>query len=124
MKQKEFTLTLPHLPSRELMPNLSRTLHWRTRGEIAKRDRGEAYYQSFGTHPGFQFDQATINYEFMVKNKRIKDIDGLVSACKPIIDGIVDAGILPNDDCWHLKIGKAEVVLGEFEQTKIRILAL
>jgi len=64
---------------------------------------------------------ATIYYEFIVTNKRRRDIDGLLGACKPFQDGLVDAGILLDDDWQHLQIGGAKIILGKQEQTRIGI---
>ena len=35
---------------------------------------------------------------FVLKGKRRRDIDNLFASIKPGIDGIVDAGLLPDDD--------------------------
>jgi len=40
---------------------------------------------------------------FTLSSKRVRDLDGLLGACKPWIDGLVDAGVLLKDDCWHLQ---------------------
>lgn len=44
-----------------------------------------------------------IEYMFYLPNRRARDPDGLVSACKPWVDGAVDAGILTGDDIWHIQ---------------------
>lgn len=65
--------------------------------------------------------KAVINYIFVVTNKRNRDLDNLLSSCKAIQDGLVNAGVIMADDCWHLSIGRVEVVIGEKEQTIITI---
>ncbi len=48
-------------------------------------------------------DPADLIFEFVVPDHRIRDIDGLVGAAKPLIDGLVDAGVLVGDDTRHVR---------------------
>jgi crossover junction endodeoxyribonuclease RusA len=34
--------------------------------------------------------------------RRRVDLDNVLAACKPILDGLVDAGVLPDDDAGHI----------------------
>lgn len=60
-------------------------------------------------------DHAIISYEFHWKDKRKRDMDGLLSAAKAWQDGFVDAGILIDDDAYHLSIGSVKYKPGKNE---------
>lgn len=46
-------------------------------------------------------DRATIAIEWRCKSKRRRDFDNLISGIKPLLDGLVDAGVIRDDstDC-------------------------
>ncbi len=47
-----------------------------------------------------RLDRAIVVYWFYVPNKIKRDAANMVQACKPIIDGIVDAKVLTGDS-WE-----------------------
>jgi len=118
-----FELILDHLPYSQLNQNNLRRTHWTVRSKWEKVARQEAYLLALENQEAWVMPEgmATIYYEFIVANKRRRDIDGLLGACKPFLDGLVDAGILRDDDWQHLKIGGAKIILGKQEQTRIGI---
>jgi len=105
----QIVITFNRLPSPELMVNKLRTIHWSRRAKIERVDRREGFYAARAVLESQDWkapNKAIISYQFTVKNRRIKDVEGLLVASKPLIDGIVDGGVLKNDDCWHLDIGE------------------
>jgi len=58
---------------------------------------------------------AVISYEFHWNDKRKRDLDNLVGACKAWQDGFRDADILIDDDAYHLSIGSVEYKPGKNE---------
>ena len=50
---------------------------------------------------------------FYVKDERRRDIKNMEAALKPLWDGIVDAGILVDDDYKHLRHGESKVLVGK-----------
>ena len=50
---------------------------------------------------------------FHVKDNRRRDIGNMDAALKPLWDGIVDAGLLQDDDYKHLRHGESKVVVGK-----------
>jgi hypothetical protein len=56
--------------------------------------------------------KAIVDYLFFVPDRRRRDAANLVQSCKPIIDGVVDSGMISGDHWEVLSIGKVEVVLG------------
>jgi hypothetical protein len=65
--------------------------------------REESYLMSKSVKPPEPIECSTLEIIFTLSSKRVRDLDGLLGACKPWIDGLVDAGVLLKDDCWHLQ---------------------
>ena len=107
----QVVIKFSHWPDKALFPNkAAKTLHWRERAGLRKIAKEEAYlicmskkadwrvedYLSFPIWP------ARIEIVVTAKDVRKRDLDGFLSACKPWIDGIVDAGILEDDNYFDL----------------------
>lgn len=117
---REYVITVDHLPDRNLSPN-SR-VHWAVKARSVRAQREEAGWLAkaeWGNQKPML--RARISYEFKVTNKRQRDIDNLVSACKSFQDGLVDGGVLSSDDSEHLEVGYSILSQGEAEQTIIKI---
>jgi Holliday junction resolvase RusA-like endonuclease len=83
------------------------------RARVEAEARWEGYVVALQAKDGWMVPQhAVISYEFHWKDKRKRDLDGLVSATKAWQDGIVDAGILTDDDAYHLSIGSVKYRAG------------
>lgn len=102
------TITLG-LPAPALSPNASRCgrSHW-PRTKAKKAYRGEAgtmatmqmRRESIG-HP--KLTRATVLYCAFWKDRRsTRDPDNLIATMKPALDGLVDAGLLLDDDCVQI----------------------
>jgi hypothetical protein len=69
--------------------------------------RDEAYKLAVdyrNKRPGFsKIDICTIEEVFIVDKNNRRDIEGLMIAVKPWIDGIVDAGIIVDDSWQHVR---------------------
>ena len=91
------TILFEHWPDKALFPNKAgNTLHWAQRSALRKAHREEAFWLAIKENSYFK--QATIEIQVTAKDKRKRDLDGLLTACKPWIDGIVDAGIMEDDN--------------------------
>ena len=96
------TVTIPMAPDNRLFPNaIGRGGHWGTRAACHAECRQTARYAAMASgmyiepfngpvaltvHAGYGYKRTT------------PDLDATISACKPFIDGLVDAGILADDD--------------------------
>lgn len=85
-----------------MMPNqLSKQAHWSKRAKVRRDCREIARYAAManGMHiePFAGPVAITIHAGYGYKRKT-PDLDATISACKPFIDGLVDAGILVDDD--------------------------
>jgi Holliday junction resolvase RusA-like endonuclease len=54
-----------------------------------------------------------VSYVFAMPDRRRRDIENLRQACKPYIDGIVDAGLLTGDSWDVLRSGCADAELAK-----------
>jgi hypothetical protein len=119
--QRKFELCIPHLPPSELMPNKLRTIHWGLRAKITTVALNEAYLIIKSTLPtGWTpLKSSALTYEFTVKDKRRRDLDNLVCACKVYLDALVSTGVIVDDSCWHTYIDGAWVLSGDEMSTRI-----
>jgi len=107
------------------MPNAARRIHWAVKSKVAANARQQAKMLGLAGKGNWQApERAKVTYRFYVANKRRRDLDGLVSACKPFIDGLVDAGILKDDSGFYLSIGGAEMIPAAANETRLIIEAL
>lgn len=96
------TLTLP-LPPRELSPNAR--VHWRKKAAITARCRENAYWETLSfesTEWEHLYKTATMQATFYWPTKHRRDVLNAESSLKAYIDGIVDSGMIPDDDHLHL----------------------
>lgn len=121
---RRLEIVFDNLPPSELYPNRLRSIHWSVRSKVEAQALNDAFYLTKDAMKKWEIPtKVKVYFEFTVKDKRRRDIDGMVSACKPYLDGLVKAGAIPDDDCWHLELGGTIVVKGNKEQTKLIIVA-
>ena len=90
-------IVLP-FPDSNLIPNRARREHWHVKAEYAKTARGTAKYEAYnaanshGTLPQFKpQERIPLRMEFHPPDLRARDLDNLLAAMKPSIDGVCDA---------------------------------
>ncbi len=97
------TFTMPGLPPRELNPNQRLDRHVVAEAKAQARSDMIAVVREQGWFgPGALY--ATLTITFVATDRRRRDYDNLLAACKGWIDGLVDANVLVYDDTAHLKI--------------------
>jgi len=119
------TVVFPKLPDMRLSTNGRGNLHYMERSKLVKEARDEAYYLAkdalskcdYWTAPA----KARISYEFYMTDHRVKDMDNLVSACKPWCDSLVAAGIINSDSGWDLALGSGDFIFSNEKQTRLII---
>lgn len=118
-------ICLDHLPNMQLSTNGRGQIHFMERSKLVQEAKDEAYLLakeslskcSWWTTP----TKARISYEFYTDDKRVKDLDNLISATKATVDGLVLAGVIHSDSGWDLSIGKAELLPSTSKQTRLII---
>ncbi len=119
---RTITIKLNHLPPPELNPNQLRRLHWSERSKVSLIARQEVgWLAKVQWHDDKPMMKARINYEFLIKDKRKRDADNLLSACKPYTDGLIDAGVIFYDDIKHLEIGTVRAEYSDRDETVITV---
>ena len=94
-------MTTFHLPvDPALLVSGNRRVHWSERARLARHWRGLGKLTARG-HPALQRAHITVTFTFPTRHRR--DVGNLMThVVKPLVDGIVDAGLLPDDDDAHL----------------------
>lgn len=69
----------------------------------------------------FGLKKAWIQYRFFVKDNRMRDAANLVQAMKPVIDGLIDAGVVIGDHWQVLEIGGVSVQIDR-ERPRVEII--
>ncbi|QHO91050.1 hypothetical protein CWT12_06560 [Actinomyces sp. 432] len=75
--------------------------HWRYRHPRAKSVRSVSEQTARFTRAP-RLERARIVIEILFPDRRRRDTHNLMATAKPIVDGLVDAGLLPDDDARHL----------------------
>lgn len=94
---RTWTVELP--PGLPLL-NANRRVHWRKRAELTKTIREAAYLLAQGNVPALQ--RARIVVEYRPPDRRRRDAGNLAPSAKAAVDGLVDAGVLPDDSDDYL----------------------
>ena len=85
----------------EWVVSSNRRLHWSRRYQVQNYHRGMATVMF--RRPPFVFTRARIIVTFAFPTRRKRDVANLYDlVVKPTVDGLVDAGLLPDDDDAHL----------------------
>ncbi len=107
----QVVIKFDHWPDKALFPNKAgNTMHWAQRSALRKVAKEEAYLICMSQKSNWRTDDwycfpmwpAKIEIIVTAKDKRKRDLDGFLTACKSWIDGIVEAGILEDDNYFDL----------------------
>ncbi|MBT0772320.1 hypothetical protein KIH74_25470 [Kineosporia sp. J2-2] len=99
-----YTLTIPVIDPHALL-NANHRMHWRRKAERTRFWRELAMYT---TRAALQagtvvpMERARIVAQFRFPTGHRRDVGNLAPTVKAIMDGLVDAGLLPDDDDKHL----------------------
>lgn len=87
------TVALP-FPDRRLNPNNSKGKHWASTVALRKEARVGAAHLTRAASDGQQFEPGhvvALMITFIQPDRRARDRDNLLAACKPMLDGVADA---------------------------------
>jgi Holliday junction resolvase RusA-like endonuclease len=65
--------------------------------------------------------RASVSVAFGLPDKRRRDLDNLIASCKPLIDGIVDAGVIVDDSIDVITVMEFGAVVNGTTETVITI---
>ncbi|KKK83761.1 hypothetical protein LCGC14_2790130 [marine sediment metagenome] len=95
---KAIEISFDKWPARGLFTNeAGNTLHWGPRNELRHEAREEAYWRAYNRLDK-PFEKATIDIFVTAGDRRRRDLDSVLSACKSWVDGLVLAGIIKDDN--------------------------
>ncbi len=80
---------------------LNQRLHWRARAQRTRLIRDTTAWTARSLHIGPQH-HITVQLHYHPGDNRRRDTDNLVPTQKPAIDGLVDAGVIPDDTPDHI----------------------
>ena len=60
-----------------------------------------------------QWTTAVVDYAFIVPDRRRRDVVNMMQSQKAAIDGVVSAGLIPDDDWQHLTVGTIIVMVSK-----------
>ncbi len=84
---------LPY-PDPKLSPNRKNGTHWGATKKVKDKARNDAFLMATQAMAGFKFADATllsVSIMYIQKDKRHRDLDNLLAASKPMLDGIAKA---------------------------------
>lgn len=89
-----------HVPCRVWSVNEERRWHWRQRADAQRQVREAAAL--LAAKVGAQLTPVTIEVTPLLPRGRRQDAGNCVTVAKPAIDGLVDAGVIPDDSGRYL----------------------
>jgi hypothetical protein len=102
------TITLPAgLP----MLSLNDRKHWAARNRVAQQLKQAAWAMALGVRPPVvpPLGRAEVTVEYQPPDRRERDPDNIAAAGKPLIDGLVAAGLLTGDDSARVAAVRFEI---------------
>jgi len=108
---RDFTLIISW-PDSSLFPNRSNGHHWSSRQEAKKAARIAAHFQSIGHCIGSNTNDHAVTIIIAPPDKRKRDIDGVLSALKPTLDGLADGLIIDDERFNPIEIRRVEPCSG------------
>lgn len=115
------------LPPKELSPNMTRNVHWHVKNDAVNQYKAQVSAvcrQAMGPQ-GLAFSRARISLVFGLRDRRPKelkrvdrryhpeDFDNAIGSIKALIDGVVVAGLVPDDSWKHLECGSVRPDFGD-----------
>jgi crossover junction endodeoxyribonuclease RusA len=80
---------------------MNQRLHWRQRAERTRKLRSAAAWAAKALQIG-QHEHISVQLHYATGDNRRRDSDNLVPTMKPAVDGLVDAGLVVDDDPKHV----------------------
>lgn len=80
---------------------LNQRLHWSEKARRTKKIRDTVGWQAQAMRLGTA-THVSVQLHYNTGDRRRRDSDNLVATLKPCVDGLVDAGLVPDDDPAHV----------------------
>jgi Holliday junction resolvase RusA-like endonuclease len=98
----QYIIEIPRLPSKELSPNAR--VHWRTKNKFMQEDKDLVigHVLSKYQRPSQPLTSVTVQLFFILDGRK-RDWDNLCSCSKGYLDGLVDSGLIEDDNMKVIK---------------------
>ena len=105
-------------PPRDLHPNAR--VHWARKAKATKAAREVAQWMSCAYGPLDGVERLDVTITFFPPDNRRRDIDGMLSASKALIDGIAES-LEVDDSRWSIALRRGEPVAGGTVRFEIEV---
>lgn len=104
-----YRLTLPYM-----QPPLTsnQRMHWRPKAELTRQVRAAARHLALHAQIP-SLDECVVGLVWTVTTRHRRDADNLVPTLKACCDGLVDAGVVPDDTPQYMHKWMPEIQLGD-----------
>ena len=84
------------LPYQKPPLNMNQRLHWAKKARLTKNVRSSAYFLARSQRiPAYRHIKVQLHY--VPRDNRRRDPSNLIATQKPLVDGLVTAGVVPDD---------------------------
>tara|TARA_R110002110_G_scaffold387034_1_gene598806 strand:- start:14 stop:400 length:387 start_codon:yes stop_codon:yes gene_type:complete len=103
-EQKQLTIILYDIPPAQIRGNTR--AHYQTLNSIRRQRKEMAMWLAKDAMTEAKVDKldGKVHVEYMFYNNRDVDVDNLIFGMKATLDGIVNAGLIPDDSPGYVKI--------------------
>lgn len=91
------TLAVLHLAHQTPPLSLNGRQHWHVKRRVSRALRDEAHAWARLAFRAPLQARIAVTLHYVPKDSRRRDADNLVATSKPLVDGLVDAGVVPDD---------------------------
>lgn len=103
------------LPYQKPPLTLNKQLHHHAKARLVKEVRQAAHWMARARRLPRNMPHAVITLHYVPRDKRTRDTDNLVATAKPAYDGLVDYGLVPDDNPQYMT--KTEAVIHPPQKT-------
>lgn len=97
--------------------------HWRPKSEATRNLRGLAKCLAMQVGNKKITGIVVVDYTFYVPDMVTRDTANMIQACKPAIDGVVDARMIEADGWRYLLVGRCNIAYGPKLEAELRFRA-
>lgn len=88
--------------------SLNDRLHWRVKADKVKQARRDAGWAIRAARlPRYQTVHVLLHYR--APDQKRRDLDNMAATLKPVLDALVDAGVIPDDDYRHVLSASSKI---------------
>lgn len=99
-------------------------MHWGERSRSREDWKGRVYYASLERYKRsiiVPMKTASVRFTWAYRIQRKRDIDNIIAGVKPLLDGLVVVGFIPDDDASVVRSLAVDVVVGKQQREGVLI---